>query len=74
MKLTKSNKAYIDNMSYTQLLHRWRFALIGDPWFQDETGEYWGKRMQEMRQKQGNDIHVKASKLIGWDKNNEKIF
>ena len=48
MKLTP-DKAYIDSLSYEQLLSKWRFAPIGDPWFQGETGDYWGKRMKELR-------------------------
>lgn len=67
MKLTPKRKAAIDGMSYLQLLERWRFASIGDPWFQGETGEYWGKRMSELR-KQDEAAHVAASKTLGWDK------
>lgn len=66
MKLTDENKQYIDNLSYESLLDRWRFAPIGDEWFQDETGDYWAKRMAELREK-GAD-HVRASKSIGWEK------
>jgi len=65
MKLTDDNKSYIDSLDYTALLSRWRFAPVGDPWFQDETGDYWGKRMNELRE-QGAD-HVGASKEIGWN-------
>jgi hypothetical protein len=66
MKLTPENKAYIDSLSYEQLLSKWRFAPIGDPWFQGETGDYWGKRMKELRDSGAN--HVQASKNIGWDR------
>ena len=65
MNLTEENKKTIDAMSYEGLLSKWRFAPSGDPWFQGETGEYWGKRMNELRA-QGVD-HVGASKRIGWD-------
>ena len=65
MDLTEENKKTIDAMSYEGLLSKWRFAPSGDPWFQGETGEYWGKRMNELRE-QGAD-HVGASKRIGWD-------
>lgn len=65
MKLTPENKAAIDARSYESLLERWRNSPVGDPWFQDETGDYWGKRMQELRAK-GAD-HVGASKSIGWE-------
>lgn len=65
--LTPELKARIDAMSYEQLLHKWRFAPIGDPIFQGDSGEYIGKRMQELRsQPGGDDEHVRASKSIGW--------
>lgn len=64
MDLTEKNKNYINSLSYQSLLSRWRFASTGDPMFQGETGEYWSKRMEELRN-QGAD-HVGASKTIGW--------
>lgn len=63
MKLTEKNKQYIDSLDYETLLAEWRFARVGDPWFQDETGVYWSKRMAELRSN-GAD-HVGASKSIG---------
>lgn len=63
--LTPKNKAYIDGLSYEGLLSHWRFAPVGDPWFQGETGEYWSKRMAELRDA-GAD-HIGASKRLGWD-------
>lgn len=64
-RLTPERKAYIDSLSYAQLLHGWRFAPVGSPMLCGETGDYWGKRMRELR-KQGAD-HVGASKAIGWE-------
>jgi hypothetical protein len=66
MKLTPERKAHIDSLSYEQLLSRWRFAPVGDPWFTDETGDYWRKRMGELREKDPGEA-VAASKRIGWD-------
>ena len=66
MDLTPENKAIIDDKSYTALLSGWRFAPVGDTWFQGETGDYWGKRMAELRNQGAN--HVGASKSIGWEK------
>lgn len=67
MNLTDDNKRHIDSLSLNALLSRWRFAPVGDPWFQGETGDYWGKRMSELRaQPGGNEAHVAASKSIGW--------
>jgi hypothetical protein len=67
MDLTPSNKAHIDSLSYEGLLSEWRFAPIGSLWFQGETGDYWSKRMKELRDKPGGqDKHVSASKSLGW--------
>ena len=69
MKLTPENKAHIDGLSYEALLSHWRFAPMGDPWFQDETGDYWSKRMAELRaQPEGHKRHVAASKSLGWSR------
>ena len=66
MKLTVENKKYIDSLSYEELLRHWRFAPIGDPWFEGETGKYWAERMQKLKE-EGAD-HVRASKNVGWEK------
>lgn len=65
MNLTPERKKHIDGLSYRELLSSWRFAPVGTPWFQGETGDYWGRRMRELR-KQGAD-HVGTSKAIGWE-------
>ena len=65
MDLTPENKKHIDSLGYEALLSRWRFATVGDAWFQGETGDYWGKRMAELRSADP-DGHVAASKSIGW--------
>lgn len=65
MKLTPENKASIDARSYEGLLSQLRFAPAGDPWFEGETGKYWGERMKELREAGAN--HVGASKQIGWE-------
>jgi hypothetical protein len=64
MKLTVENKKHIDSLSYYDLLAHWRFAPVGDPWMQDETGQYWGERMAELRAAD-NDMHVRTSKALG---------
>lgn len=66
MKLTPEHKAEIDAKTYQQLLGHWRFAPAGDPWFEGETGKYWGERMKELRsQPGGQDEHVRSSKTLG---------
>lgn len=66
MDLTPENKASIDARSYEGLLSKWRNAPVGDPWFQGETGKYWGERMALLRYQDPGGA-VAASKRIGWD-------
>lgn len=66
MELTKENKDHIDNLSYEELLRHNRHAPLGDPWFEGETGKYWGERMAKMRAADPGGA-VAASKRIGWD-------
>lgn len=65
------DKKWIDEASYEQLLRRWRFAPIGkDDIFQDETGEYFTKVMNEKKQQVDA---VAISKQVGWvDRNFSK--
>lgn len=68
MKATAEFKARVDAMDYTSLLEHWRNAPLGHPDFQGERGEYWAKRMRELRSLPGGQKkHVAASKAIGWD-------
>jgi len=54
----------IDSMSYEDLLRRWRFAKIGDPIFQGESGSYFRREMIE----KGENVNTSAvSKRIGWN-------
>ncbi len=64
MKLTDKNKKYIDSLSLYSLLEGWRNTPVGSEWFQDETGEYWQRRMCALRD-QDNAAWVAASKAIG---------
>ena len=67
MKLTPENKAIIDSKSIESLLAGIRNSPVGDPWFQDETGDYWMKRYADLRA-QNPDAAVAASKSIGWER------
>ena len=51
MELTSELKPEIDSKTRYQLLGNWRFARVGDVMFQGESGDYWGKRMAEMKAK-----------------------
>jgi hypothetical protein len=61
-------KQQIDGMPYEIMLQTWRFAPIGDPLFQGETGEYFAQCMRVKKQNISNEEHVKASKRIGWER------
>ena len=63
--MTESQKNWIDNANYEQLLSKWRFAAIGDPMFQGETGKYYQEVMSRKRA-ENPDEHVAASKSVGW--------
>ena len=63
--MTDAEKRWIDSASYESLLSRWRFAPIGDPLFQGDTGKYYADVMHKLRE---SSDHVSASKRIGWDK------
>jgi hypothetical protein len=63
MDLNNENKAYIDSLSYEELFSKWRFTPIGNKWFQGETGDYWSKRMHELKEKENA---TRVSKNIGW--------
>ncbi len=65
MKLTEKLKKEIDEMDYASMLSQWRFAPVGTPIFQGESGDYFLKVMAEKRK---TTDHVKVSKTIGWIK------
>ena len=63
MTLTPENKAHIDELNVYDLLNGVRYAPVGDPWFQGETGAYWLKRLAELRN-QDQGAYVSASKAL----------
>ncbi len=65
MELTPERKAQIDSLSHYSLLSRWRFADVGDEWFQGETGRYWGERMAKLRDENPAQA-VQNSKDLGF--------
>lgn len=56
--------AWIDKASYTELLRKWRYASVGDPFFAGEVGKYYHQVMQKKRAEVGNAEHIRASKTI----------
>jgi hypothetical protein len=66
-KMRKEHKEWIDNASYDQLLSKWRHAPLGDPFFMDDTGEYYSRIMGEKKIRLSHSEQVGASKRIGWE-------
>lgn len=67
--MKEDDKKWIDNATYEQLLRYWRFGPMGAAIFQGESGNYYAKRMKELRSAPGGDAeHIRASKVIGWKK------
>lgn len=65
MKLTPDLKKRIDEMPYQAMLAKWRFAPVGDPMFQGESGDYFAKVLSKKRDADP-DLHVASSKTLGW--------
>lgn len=64
--MTDEQKRWIDKADYEELLQRWRFAPVGNPLFQGDTGEYYRKIMTKKKQQICVSARVQASKAIGW--------
>lgn len=65
MDLTDELRAHIDGLPYESMLRRWRFSHPGDPMFQGDSGEYFGKVMAAKRNADPEGA-VRASKNLGW--------
>ena len=59
-----TEKKWIDEFSYEDLLRRWRFTT-GDTIFQGDNGKYYSKVMFEKRDAEP-DGGIAVSKRIGW--------
>ena len=76
-KISPATKEWIDKATYVQLLEKWRFARTGDPYFQDETGDYFSEVMDRRKAeliasdptpRPIGDAASDASKLVGWER------
>ena len=64
MQLTPERKERLDSMSLEELLRMWRFAPLGDPWMEGETGNYALERMKELKKQENWSL---VSKRVGWE-------
>lgn len=61
--INENTEKWIDEADYETLLRKWRFAPVGHPLLQGETGDYFAKSMFG---KKDNCDHVAISKRVGW--------
>jgi hypothetical protein len=67
MELTEELKKQIDKMSYVTLLAHLKFSPKSHALFQDESGQYFTKRINELRNAPGGyELHLVASKSLGF--------
>ena len=66
MTLTEKLKNEIDEMPYTDMLRKWRHSELGDPLFQDDSGEYFAQVMTIKKHALTPSERVQASKAVGW--------
>ena len=65
--MNQRTRDYIDGLTYEEMLRKMRYAPVGDPMFQGETGEYFLKVMGQKRDRLATGEHTAISKRIGWD-------
>lgn len=59
--MTNEQKKKIDSMTQMELCSKWRFAKVGDPLLQGDTGDYFSKVMKEK-----GGFTSEISKALGW--------
>lgn len=64
--INQGAKRQIDEMTYEEMLKRWRFAPMGDPMFQGNIGKYFAKVLAEKRDQMPEKDKIAISKKIGW--------
>ena len=61
----KEMRDWIRDADYYSLLHKWRFAAPGLPWFQGNVGKYYKKMLIKRRRAVGHSIAAAISKRVG---------
>ena len=62
--MTPTQKEWIDNASYEQLLQKCRYAPVGDPMFVGDTSSHFMATMARRKEEVGPAEAVAASKRI----------
>jgi len=58
-------KTWIDEATYEQLLRKWRFSSLKDPFFQGRVGLYYKKRLREKEETLGEESAKAIGKIVG---------
>ena len=61
-------KREINDMSYEQMLDKWRNSRVGEPLFQHGNDDYFLRVMKKKREKLTEDEFDQISKRVGWEK------
>lgn len=62
LKLDEKTKNFINSLTYEELLEQYKIAPKTDPWFQGEIGNYWKKRIKQL--KPSNTIEEKNTLIF----------
>ena len=65
--MTNNQREWIDNATYDELLHKWRFTTTSEAIFNGAYGEYFAAVMAERRKGMTTQEKVFASKRVGWE-------
>jgi hypothetical protein len=60
-KMYAEDKKRIDEMTQEEMCRLWRFSRPGEPLFQDDTGKYFAKVLQEK-----GGFTPEINKRLGW--------
>lgn len=58
--------ARVERMEYEEMVHKLRFAPIGDPMFLGTVGEAFGRRLRAFEDLLPHENKVAISKKVGW--------
>jgi hypothetical protein len=61
-------REWISKASYETLLRKWRYAPVGDSFFQDDIGDFYSKTMEAKRAILSTQGRTRISKAIGWER------
>ncbi len=61
----KKLKKWIDDADYEQLLYKWRYSVIGNPFFLGELGEYYRNVMLQKKKTLSPEKAIRISKKVG---------